>query len=247
MEILIRSSVDKSMQPSLFYKAVGEHRPLLVGLHTWSFDRFNQKNNLLPIAEKYGFDLLLPEFRGPNLLTSPRAEEACGSRYAVEDVKDAIKYAISEYGSDGDNVLLLGQSGGGHMALLMAGIYPELFRAVAAFVPICDLERWTRENANYAPHVLACCKNDTEEMKRRSPMSYLDGIARSNTKIFHGKYDSCVPVGQSVDLYLSLTERYPKARVFLDVFDGGHELDLDAAFYWLLSQYSEKKKIAVTG
>ena len=63
-EILVKSTIDGTMQPSLFYKSASkEKRPLLVGLHTWSFDRFNQIANMLPVAEKYDFNLLLPEFR----------------------------------------------------------------------------------------------------------------------------------------------------------------------------------------
>ena len=53
-EILVRSTIDGSMQPSLFYKSESkDKRPLLVGLHTWSNDRFNQIENMVPIAEKY--------------------------------------------------------------------------------------------------------------------------------------------------------------------------------------------------
>jgi len=64
-ELYIRSTLDGTMQPSLFFRSPSaEKRPLLVGLHTWSFDRFNQIGNMLPLAEKYDFNLLLPEFRG---------------------------------------------------------------------------------------------------------------------------------------------------------------------------------------
>ena len=42
-------------------------------------------------------------------------------------------------------------SGGGHMALLMAGYCPEYFKAVASFVPITNLEIWAEQNKNYAP------------------------------------------------------------------------------------------------
>ena len=69
-EILVKSSLDGTMQPSLFYNAKGNKRPLLVGLHTWSYDRFNQIKNMLPYAEKYDFNLLLPEFRGAYLVTN---------------------------------------------------------------------------------------------------------------------------------------------------------------------------------
>ena len=63
-EILIKSTLDGTMQPSLLYKSASKNRPLLVGLHTWSFDRSNQIKNMLPFAQKWGFHLLLPEFRG---------------------------------------------------------------------------------------------------------------------------------------------------------------------------------------
>ena len=54
-EILVKSTVDGSMQPNLFYEADEKNRPLLVGLHTWSCDRFNQIENMLPLAEKQNF------------------------------------------------------------------------------------------------------------------------------------------------------------------------------------------------
>ena len=40
---------------------------------------------------------------------------------------------------------------------------------------------------------------------------------------------------------------HPDARVFPGVFDGGHEIDMETAFYWLISQYNGTKKVDVTG
>ena len=245
-EIFVRSTIDGSCQPSLFYRASTPGRPLFVGLHTWSFDRFNQINNMLPYAEELDFNLLLPEFRGPNLASNPKALDACGSRIARQDIKDAIDCVIENEGVDRENVFLLGLSGGGHMALMMAGYCPEYFKAIGAFVPITNLAKWTEQNPNYKPHVVACCGTE-EEMLDRSPISYIDEIAKSNLKIFHGKYDSCVPVTQSVELYDAVFKKYPRARVFLDIFDGGHEIDMKSAMYWLLSQYKGDEKVAITG
>ena len=129
---------------------------------------------------------------------------------------------------------------------MMAGYCPEYFKAVGAFVPITNLAKWTEQNPNYKPHVVACCGTE-EEMLDRSPISYIDEIAKSNLKIFHGKYDSCVPVTQSVELYDAVFKKYPRARVFLDIFDGGHEIDMKSAMYWLLSQYKGDEKVAITG
>lgn len=246
-EIFVKSTLDGTMQPSLFYKSSNNKRPLLVGLHTWSYDRFNQINNMLPYAEKYDFNLLLPEFRGPNIKTNPSCTKACGSDYAKQDIIDAIEYVKENENIDIDNIFLLGASGGGHMALLMAGFCPEYFRAIASFVPITELHKWIEANPYYRENVLACCIDDKDEMKKRSPMSYLDSISKANLKIFHGKFDNTVPVSQSIVLYNELMLKYPTARVFLDIFDGGHELDMETAFYWIMSQYNDIRMNSVTG
>ncbi len=78
-------------------------------------------------------------------------------------------------------------------------------------------------------------------------MTYIAVIARANLKIFHGKYDPVVPVSQSLELFSELMKKYPKSRVFLDIFDGGHEIDMEQAMYWIISQYEGKGKTKVTG
>lgn len=246
-EIYIQSSLDGTMQPSLFFCADAPgKRPLLVGLHTWSFDRNNQIENMLPFCEKYGFHLLLPEFRGPNLDSNPHCRQACGSPLARQDIVDAIDYLISQGLVEEENIFLLGLSGGGHMALMIAGMCPERFKAIGAFVPITDLAKWTEENPNYRKHVLACCGNE-EEMHRRSPIAYADTIAKANLKIFHGKRDNVVPVNHSISLFNTIMEKHPEASVYLDIFDGGHEIDMQVAAYWLISQYNAAQKTLVTG
>ena len=245
-EIYVRSTLDSSLQPSLLFRAEGK-RPVLVGLHSWSYDRYNQVDGMTPWAEKYGFHLLLPQFRGPNLVSNPGREEACGSLLAKQDIIDAIDHLIAEGIADPENIFLLGGSGGGHMALMMAGYRPEYFKAIGAAVPITDLKIWAEENPYYRPHVLACCNEDEEQMRLRSPMTYADTIVKANLKIFHGKYDPVVPVSHSLRLFAKLMELDSKARVFLDIFDGGHQLDMPQAMHWLLSQYGEKELTQVTG
>ena len=243
-EILVKSTLDDTMQPSLFYKASGEEkRPLLVGLHTWSFNRFNQIENMLPFAEENNFNLLLPEFRGANLEGNPDCKKACGSEFAVQDVVDAINYVIENENADKDNVFLLGASGGGMMALLLAGKHPKDYKAVGAFVPVCDLVEW--QSHGYGKHIVACCGTE-EEMLKRSPISYAEGIAKSNTKIFHGKHDPFVPRAHSIELYKKIMAENPDASVYIDIFDGKHEMDMVLATHWILQQYNKKTNVKVT-
>lgn len=247
-EIRVPSSLDGTLQPSLWRpSASAGKRPLLVGLHTWSYDRFNQVEDPLPLADELDFHVLLPEFRGPNLSTNPHATEACGSEAAMRDIRDAIDYVVAQGLVDPDMVFLYGASGGGHMALMMAGYCPEYFRAIAAFVPITDVGRWAEENPHYRPHILACCSGDREEMAKRSPMSYIDGIARANLTIYHGRYDPSVPFTHSLRLYNALSEQYPQARVFLEIFDGGHVALPHRAAAWFRSQFQSSESMQVTG
>ncbi|MCM8825502.1 MAG: S9 family peptidase [Candidatus Omnitrophica bacterium] len=165
----MRSSIDGTDQPSFFWRC-NDHRdlPLLVGLHTWSTDRYNQVKSFYPLALKNRWHLLLFEFRGPNLNTNPRATEACASKIAMQDVIDAIEkiYYIAKV--DKKHIFLIGGSGGAHMALMLAGYRPELWRSVASFCPITDLAPGivktritlrTSKRAAVAHHVLKRLKN----------------------------------------------------------------------------------------
>ena len=247
-ELWIPSKADGTLQPSLFFGSESkEKRPLLVGLHTWSHHRNNQIKNMLPYAEKLDWNLLLPEFRGDNLESNPNCTLACGSEFAKQDIEDAIDYVIENENVDPENVFLLGLSGGGQMALLMAGRCPERFRAIGTYVPVVDLEVFLGQTTKYKSHVLACCSGDREQMRLRSPITYLDTAARANLKIFHGKYDRTVPVSHSLIYYAEMMRRHPDARVFLDIFDGRHEIDMKQAIYWLKSQYQNKELTEITG
>lgn len=251
-EILVKSTIDGTMQPNLFYEAEEKHRPLLVGLHTWSHDRFNQVDNMLPLAKKNGWNLLLPEFRGANLETNPIGEEACGSEKAKQDIIDAVNYVIENYDIDEDNILLLGASGGGHMSLLMAGYKPKLWKGVCSFVPITDLGVWYEEAEGYRAGLAHCCGTytpDNEEYAKRSPITYVYEIAKAQVKIFSGKWDKVVPCHHGLDLYNRIFEKHPDAKVYFEMFDGGHQMFIDDAERWFLSHIDEStvSKKEVTG
>jgi dipeptidyl aminopeptidase/acylaminoacyl peptidase len=107
--------------------------------------------------------------------------------------------------------------------------------------------RVAEENPNYRNSVFACCTEERDELLRRSPISYIHSIAKANIKIFHGKYDSVVPVSHSLRFYSEMMKLYPNSRVFLDIFDGGHTIDMEASMYWLISQYKKANIVNVTG
>lgn len=241
-EFEFKSSIDGSREKFLFHRADDEEdpRPLLVGLHTWSADRFNQVKEMLHRCQERNWHLLLPEFRGPNLVENPRANEACASKAAKQDIIDALEEIIGQANVDTDNIFLLGGSGGGHMALMMAAYEPKRWRGVSSWCPITDLAKWHEQkketNFNYAKGIEACCGGTpgqspeiNKEYEERSPIHNIHGMKQANLYVHHGRFDKSVPYTHTLDLAIKLDALEPE-RFFFEIFDGAHELHYDRAF-----------------
>ncbi len=141
-EARIPSTLDDELQPVRYWApetAKEKPTPLFVYLHSWSGDYRQQNDAWLRQAVKRGWIYLHPDFRGPN--NSPKA---CGSKFARQDILDAMAFADREFTVDASHVYLAGTSGGGHMAMLMAGHHQKRFTAVSAWVGISDLAEWYR-------------------------------------------------------------------------------------------------------
>lgn len=223
VEVAIGSSYDGSCQPAYFLPpppdACGP-APLLVCLHTWSFGLENRTYSALGAneASQRGWAMIAPEFRGPN-----DHPTACGSDAAVSDIADAVGFALSAAPNriDPDRVYLIGASGGGHAALLMAGRHPGLWAGVCAGCPISDLARWHEEtsrsscgNNRYAHMLEQVCggtpagKND--EYLHRSPLAFLGNASGLPVDICEGIHDGhgafSVPVGHSIRAFNALAD-----------------------------------------
>jgi len=211
-EIKYPSSADSSDQPAIFYAPESKTSvPLLVGLHTWSAS-YRQVGGRYPygpwcVNNKWTF--IGPDFRGPN-----KRPQACGSQLAVDDIISAVKYAQKVANIDASRIYLIGASGGGHMAMLMAGRAPEIWAGVSAWAGISDLKAWHAEckkaKRRYASDIEKSCggppgKSDAVDLeyKNRSPLTWL-GKARQarvnldiNTGINDGHKGS-VPISHTL-------------------------------------------------
>ncbi len=136
------SALDGERQPLLYWApatAAAETTPLLVFLHSWSSDYQQDNSKWLKACRERNWIWVHPDFRGVN-----QSPKACGSRYARQDVLDSIAFARRRWRVDPQRIYLAGVSGGGHMALLMAGHHPKEFSAVSAWVGPTDLAEWHR-------------------------------------------------------------------------------------------------------
>jgi pimeloyl-ACP methyl ester carboxylesterase len=224
-EVRITSSADQTAQPSLWWTPSGadQARPLLVGLHTWSGD-FRQTGSSLPYWEwcrQEGWHFLHPDFRGPN-----RTPAALGSDQAVQDILDAVDWAKANARVDVRRIYLIGVSGGGHMALLMAGRHPEIWAGVSAWCGIADVARWHTEHsrggrpARYAADIERALGGPpdiparAQDARRRSPLTWLSAARGVPLDIAAGVHDGrkgSVPFRHSLEAYNAVVA--PSARI----------------------------------
>jgi pimeloyl-ACP methyl ester carboxylesterase len=215
-EVQIVSSRDGVQQSALFYVppnsesgAKGKPAPLLVCLHSWSsnYKSAEYMQEILGGCQNREWIFLSPDFRGPN-----KRVEACASDLAVQDVIDAVQYARQHANVDPRRIWLVGGSGGGHMALMMAGRAPSLWSAVSAWVPISNLTAWHQfckeQNFYYSKMMELCCGGPPgspaadREFKLRSPLSHLEKAKSVRIDIEAGIHDghggAAVPISHSL-------------------------------------------------
>lgn len=188
---------DGAQQQAIWFtpKTVGK-KPLLVGLHTWS-STFASAGGDAVYAKwciDQGWAFIHPDFRGPNW-TPP----ALGSDRAVQDVVEAVAWAKTQTEIDESRIYLVGVSGGGHMAMLMAGRHPELWAGVSAWCGIADVAQWHREHLKdgkpdrYAQNIESALGHaptaEDAEARHRSPLTFLPHAANVPLDLAHGIHD----------------------------------------------------------
>ncbi len=214
--ITIRSTADSTDQPALFYNSGSpKMRPLLIALHSWS-DNFQQQYSI-PYgkwAVKNDWVFIHPDHRGP--YTNP---QATASELAIQDIMDAINYAKNNAAVDTSRIYLIGFSGGGMTALILAGRYPSSWTAVCAWVPVYDLVQWYRTTKNaahgYAIHIKNSCggaplsgTDAYRECKRRSAGTYLANAKNRPVQVYiiSGIEDRFVPPGHALQAFNDLAD-----------------------------------------
>ena len=191
-DIRIPSTADGAQQPAMWLPPSGDgDQPLIVILHSWSANYTQHAG--IPYAmwaQENGWAVIAPDFRGRN--DDP---QAVGSDLAVQDAADAIDFAVRQPGVDANEVYVVGYSGGGMMALLLAGRHPDKISAAAAWGPPHDLVEFydfsVRAGRPYASDVSSACGGDPrsagparDECLKRSPVTYLDVAREHDVPVF---------------------------------------------------------------
>jgi poly(3-hydroxybutyrate) depolymerase len=213
LRIQIRSTADGTLQdsylllPSSRGGATGR-RPLVVLLHTWSYDLEQRQPAVEAEVEERDWLLLIPNFRGRN-----DHPGACGSPLAQQDVLDAVAWVQTHYAVDETRIYLLGMSGGGFMTMLMVARHPQTWAAASAWVGISDLRAWYGEHQDdqYGAMMRACLggsPSDGAEVaatyRDRSPLTYLRRGLDVPIELAAGRSDPVVSVRHTLQAFRAL-------------------------------------------
>jgi len=198
-EIEIISSLDNEKQMAYFLKSNSkESMPLIVSLHSWS-GFYYQNNPIADLALKSNFNFISPDFRGAN-----NHPKACCSEYVIQDIDDAITYAINNSNVDTSKIWVVGGSGGGYAALCLFMKSKHNISKFFAWNPITDLLAWYDESKikgnKYALDILKCTNSELDklniqEAKTRSPLfmeAPIEKITNTQIHIFAGGYDGLI-------------------------------------------------------
>ncbi len=214
------SELDGETQPILCWapsEAKSQPTPLFVFLHSWSSDYTQDNTKWFMECVKHRWIWLHPNFRGIN-----QSPKACGSKFARQDILDAIALARETWNVDEERIYMAGVSGGGHMSLLMAGHHPDSFSAVSSWVGPTDLAEWHRfhmkngKPQKYAQMIEASLSGPPGELverdadyKDRSPVFHLHQTRDLPVSIWAGIEDGhsgSVPVSHSLRAFNAIAK-----------------------------------------
>lgn len=208
--IEITSAMDSAQQAAWFYSTTAlKQMPLLISLHSWSGD-YQQEDPLAKMALNENWNYIHPDFRGHN-----GTIKACCSPYALNDIDQAIDFAIQNGHVDSSRIYVVGSSGGGYAALAVYMKSRHPINTISSWVPISDLVAWyndltTQGGSHYASDIIKCTGSENNilnltEARNRSPI-YWDAPHRGTildiyTGINDGIVSGSVPITQSIYFY----------------------------------------------
>lgn len=209
-EVNIPSSLDGTIQKAIVHRSSRKHQPLVVSFHTWSGDYTQKDPFIAPEAVKHDWNFIHPDFRGSN-----NRYEAMGSSFVLQDIEDAVRYAVKELDADPAEVHVVGVSGGGYATLLAYMNLNIKVKSFSAWVPVSDIESWYYETQGagrkYAQHIMKAIPKgesiDVDEARLRSPLWQAFPISRRRNSALHiyagvhDGYTGSVPITHSLLMY----------------------------------------------
>lgn len=120
----------------------------------------------------------------------------------LDDIVDAAKFLVAQYGANPQKIGVYGGSYGGFLTLMAMFKEPDIFRAGAALRPVTD---WAHYHPGYTVDILNLPHKDPEAYRQSSPIYFAEGL-KGALLICHGMVDTNVHFQDTVRLVQRLIE-----------------------------------------
>ena len=181
--------------------------PTVIEVHggpTWLY-----QDTWMPMVQAFvdaGFAVAMPNYRGSTGYGSAWRDALIGDPGfpETEDVVAGLDDLIARGVADPERVIVRGDSWGGYISLLCAGLHPDRWAAVVAGVPVADyLAAYEDEAPSLQMMDRGLFGGGPDELRpmyeERSPITYVDRVA-APVLILAGENDSRCPIRQ-IDNY----------------------------------------------
>lgn len=141
-----------------------------------------------------------------------------------DDVEDGTRWLIKQGVSDPKRICIVGASYGGYAALMGVIKTPELYRCVASFAPVTDLQQLVSDSKSFTNYkvVQKQLGDDDVDLELRSPVNFVTDI-QVPVLLVHGTKDRTVRVKHSRQM-AALLKKSGKDVEYIELEQGDHYL-----------------------
>jgi dipeptidyl aminopeptidase/acylaminoacyl peptidase len=177
-----------------------------------------------------GYLVLQPNFRGSSGYGHKYAEAGYGQWGGKmnDDIADGVQHLIKTGQADKDRICIFGASFGGYAALYGGAKSPDIYKCVASFAGVADLnalvswEHATKGHEGryrYAVRSIGDPSKEGSRLQAASPITYASGY-RPPVLLIHGSDDESVPVAQSKAMQAALSKAGKDVRLVVFPHEG---------------------------
>lgn len=205
-------------------------RPLIVNIHGGpeSQARPDFLGSLNFFLNELGIAVLAPNIRGSSGYgkTFLQLDNGFKRRDSYADIAALLDWIKEQPGLDGDRIMVMGGSYGGHATLAVATQYSDKIRCAVDFVGMSNLVTFLERTESYRRDLRRAEYGDERDSEMRAfmeeiaPMNHLDKLSKP-LLVIQGKNDPRVPVTESEQIVAALKEKNTPVW-YLMATDEGH-------------------------
>ncbi len=209
----------------IYSSATGDVLPVIFYIHggAWRAGDKSVGSRIADIVMPMGYAVVAADFR--STLVAPYPAN-------LEDLKDALNFVegiSQDYGLDSERLVVMGESSGAHLALLIGLTTSRAVRGIAAYFPASNLTTILQQSTPFGLEVrrpalqklLGGLPEEVPELAKAASPVFHVGSKSPPLLLMHGDQDPQMPINQSLEM-LGKYEELGLSVTFVPVHGAAH-------------------------